>query len=171
MIRFVLPGSLAAKHGLQANDEITAVNGVAFDRIEDAVMAFAQLRFDQGVRLGVRRKGGAVEVLLPGEVFQAFAGPGVKPAGKDQYEVLFRYKPAGTVTSVSLAGTFNDWNMKAQPLEGPDADGYYSTRVLLKKGTYEYKFVLDGKTWTADPTNLQTTGQHGNSLLNLSEMP
>ena len=79
--------------------------------------------------------------------------------------VLFRYKPSSKVKSVALAGTFNDWNIKAQTLEGPDKDGAFSTRLVLKPGTYEYKFVTDGKDWVADPTNLRRTGSNGNSVL------
>jgi hypothetical protein len=50
-------------------------------------------------------------------------------------------------------------------MDGPNKEGVYSTRLALKKGFYEYKFVLNGKKWEADPSNIQTTGPNGNSLL------
>jgi hypothetical protein len=167
LIRFVVPGSQAAKHGLQSGDEIIGANGVMFTSIIDAAIIFGQLRLDQGLRLTLRRQGKALEVELPAEAFKDFAGPTARPLGKEQFDVLFRYKPAATVKSVTLAGTFNDWNAKAQPLEGPDKNGYFATRIAFKAGTYEYKFVLDGKTWVADPENFRTTGPSANSVLTL----
>jgi len=165
LIRFVLPGSAAAKHGIQSGDEIIGANGVQFTSLIDAALLFGQLRLDQGLRLTIRRQGKTLEVTMPAEVFKDFAGPTVRALGKEQYEVLFRCKPAGMVKTVALAGTFNDWNPKAKQLEGPDKDGYFTTRLELKAGTYEYKFVLDGTTWLADPENFRTTGANGNSVL------
>jgi hypothetical protein len=165
LIRFVIPGSPAAKHGIQSGDEIIGVNGVEFTSLIDAALIFGQLRLEQGLRLSIRCQGKTRQVTLPAEVFEDLVGPTVRPLAKDQFEVLFRYKPAGMVKSVTLAGTFNDWNAKAKPLEGPDKDGTFSTRLVLKAGTYEYKFVLDGRTWTGDPDNFRTTGSNGNSVL------
>jgi 1,4-alpha-glucan branching enzyme len=79
--------------------------------------------------------------------------------------VLFRYKPAAKMKSVTLAGTFNEWNISAHALDGPDEEGYFSTRLRLKAGTYEYKFVLEGKTWMSDPNNYRVTGPNRNSVL------
>ena len=138
-------------------------------RLIDAALLFGQLRLDQGLRLTIRRQGKTLEVTMPAEVFKDFAGPTVRALGKEQYEVLFRCKPAGMVKTVALAGTFNDWNPKAKQLEGPDKDGYFSGRLVLKPGTYEYKFLLDGKTWMADPDNFRTTGSDGNSVLTVGE--
>jgi hypothetical protein len=165
LIRFVVPGSAAAKHGIQSGDEIIGANGVVFTSLIDAAIVFSQLRLDQGLRLTLRRQDKTLEVSMPAEVFKGFAGPTVRSIGKDQFEVLFRYKPTGPVKSVALAGSFNDWNAKAKPMEGPDKEGYFSTRLEIKPGTYEYKFVLDGKTWMADPDNFRTTGANGNSVV------
>jgi hypothetical protein len=169
LIRLVLPGSHAAKNGIQSGDEIVGVNGVEFTSLIDAALIFAQLRLDQGLRLTIRRQEKTLEVTLPAEVFKDFVGPTVRPFGKDQFEVLFRYKPSGMVTSVTVAGTFNEWNVKAKPLEGPDKDGYFAGRLVLKAGAYEYKFVVDGKTWVADPDNFRRTGADGNSVLTVGE--
>ena len=51
--------------------------------------------------------------------------------------------------SVQLAGTFNDWNSGATPLSRWSG-GEWETRVLLKPGAYQYKFVVDG-VWQEDP--------------------
>jgi hypothetical protein len=168
-INFVLRGSIAAKYGLEAKDEITSVNGTGFDRLEDAAIAFARLRLDKGMKLRVLRKGKEVEVVFPPEAFKDFTGPAIKPLANDRFEVTFRYKPTGKVGSVSLAGTFNNWHVTMQPMEGPDKEGFYSTRLILKQGTYEYKFVTDGKNRVTDPTNMRKAGPQGNSLLQLGQ--
>ena len=50
---------------------------------------------------------------------------------------------------VFLAGSFNDWGPAVHPLK-PDNNGNWKTRINLKSGTYEYRFVVDGK-WKDDP--------------------
>jgi 1,4-alpha-glucan branching enzyme len=49
---------------------------------------------------------------------------------------------------IYVAGSFNAWNPKKNQLKYKD--GLYSTSILLKKGKYEYKFVIDGA-WCIDP--------------------
>ncbi len=49
---------------------------------------------------------------------------------------------APTAGKVSVAGSFNDWNMNANFLQKA-ADGKWRTRIQLKPGTYEYKFLQD----------------------------
>jgi hypothetical protein len=165
LVRAVVPGSLAARYGLKAGDEITSVNGKRLQGLEEAGIAFAEIRLKDGVQVSVRRGGKTVDVTLPPEAFKDFTGPEVRSLGNDLFEVHFRFKPPGKAMSVALAGTFNDWSLKAQQLEGPDKQGFYATKLRLKRGTYEYKFVIDGKTWVADPTNFYTIGAQGNSLL------
>ena len=171
LIRFVMPGSIAAKNGLQNGDEIAGMNGTQFESIIDGAIAFSEVRLDRDLQLMILRKGKKVDIKIPKEVFKDFAGPETKPAGKDQFEILFRFKPGTAAKSVALAGTFNEWKVDAKMLEGPDKDGYYLTKLTLKPGIYEYKFVLDGKTWLADPTNFHTTGQNRNSVLKVGEVP
>jgi 1,4-alpha-glucan branching enzyme len=71
---------------------------------------------------------------------------------------------------VCIAGTFNDWEpdtgkMSQQP------DGKWVRNLTLKPGTYEYRFVVDGK-WEADPnadhTVMNPYGER-NSLLTVTE--
>jgi peroxiredoxin len=91
--------------------------------------------------------------------------PRVRAMGDGQYEVVFRYQaPAGT-KEVHLAGTFNDWKLDGHKLDGPDDKGAFTTRLVLKAGTYEYKYVLEGKKWRSDPGNRQQTGLYNNSVL------
>ena len=91
--------------------------------------------------------------------------PPIKALGDGKYEVQFAYRPTVKAEAVYLAGSFNDWKTDGQPMAGPDAQGRYTARVELKPGDYQYKFVLDGKDWRADPGNPDHAGEHQNSLL------
>jgi len=50
---------------------------------------------------------------------------------------------------VFIAGDFNDWDSESHPLK-LDENGIWKTNFELAPGTYEYKFVVDGK-WVPDP--------------------
>lgn len=64
--------------------------------------------------------------------------------------------------SVSVAGEFNNWNAKANPLQ-KDATGIWTATVQLKPGKYQYKFVVNDTDWLADPANPETvTDPQGN---------
>jgi peroxiredoxin len=82
-----------------------------------------------------------------------------------EYEVRFKYRPDRPAEAIYLAGSFNEWKSTAHRLEGPDADGLYATRLVLKPGSYEYKFVLDGTGWRYDPCNPIQAGLYRNSVL------
>ncbi len=97
------------------------------------------------------------------EAFQFPFGPPSKPLGNDQFEVAFSYRPTKKAKSVYLAGAFNDWQPTALKMDGPDSKGRFNTQLKLKKGTYEYKFVVDGKTWETDPDNIWQSWRNGNS--------
>ena len=56
-------------------------------------------------------------------------------------------------------------------MEGPDREGRFTTRLELKQGKYEYKFVLDGETWETDPENVLQTGPYHNSVLHVGVEP
>jgi len=66
----------------------------------------------------------------------------------------FEYEPATAHSSVHLAGSFNDWDPGAWPMEL--VDGVWSTTRVLAEGEHEYKLVLDGTEWIADPANPDT---------------
>jgi 1,4-alpha-glucan branching enzyme len=54
---------------------------------------------------------------------------------------------------VKLAGSFTDWNSKPIKLKS-SKDGKWQTTVRLKPGTYEYRFLVDGK-WENDQNPVQ----------------
>ncbi len=83
---------------------------------------------------------------------------------KKKGTIKFSFKPAATVKSVKLAGSFNKWKPETMKKQ---KDGQYSCKVELTKGIYEYKFVVDGS-WINDSDNPQCVwNQHGtlNSVL------
>ncbi len=51
--------------------------------------------------------------------------------------------------TVSVAGDFNKWKTDADVMKG--TDGMWSIELKLKPGVYSYSFVVDGKSWVADP--------------------
>ncbi|NQT26506.1 alpha amylase N-terminal ig-like domain-containing protein [candidate division KSB1 bacterium] len=86
--------------------------------------------------------------------------------------VRFQFQPViGGVNTVTLAGTFNDWNDSKNPMQDLDGDGVWETTLLLTPDRYLYKFVVDGS-WLTDPNVKETEpdGQGGlNGILNVSE--
>ncbi len=70
--------------------------------------------------------------------------------------------------SVSLAGAFNNWDVNADPMTVDD-EGVWSVVIDLAPGVYEYKFVLNGSQWVADPDNPKTAGDYGNSEMTVGE--
>jgi mono/diheme cytochrome c family protein len=97
--------------------------------------------------------------------------PTIAALGDGRFEVGFRYlAPAGTKT-VYLAGEFNSWKPDGHKMDGPDAAGWFTTRLELKAGRYEYKYVLEGKNWRHDPANPQQAGFYNNSVLIVKEKP
>jgi glycosidase len=78
--------------------------------------------------------------------------------------VTFRFAaPAGT-TRVCVAGTFNGWSTNATPLERATG-GEWMVTLDLEPGAYEYKFVVNGSRWMADPGNPAVASPDGNSAL------
>jgi len=80
-------------------------------------------------------------------------------------EVVFeRYSPNSG--AVDLVGSFNEWKLGKNTLKR-DKNGVWSTKLKLKPGSYEYKYVYDGMSYEPDPDRLQVPGPFGsaNNLL------
>jgi len=70
-------------------------------------------------------------------------------------------------STVSVIGTFNNWDPAANPLT-KDNDGVWKTTIYLAPGRYSYKFLIDRKTKITDPSSqvLEPDGFGGfNSVL------
>jgi hypothetical protein len=56
--------------------------------------------------------------------------------------------------SVSLVGTFNDWDPEKTPMNR-GKDGTWSVQVSLPQGRHEYLFLVDGSRYESDPNALE----------------
>jgi cyclomaltodextrinase len=63
----------------------------------------------------------------------------------------FVYRPEGDVSTVAVAGVFNNWS-KDKDLLSRSPDGVFRAVLPFEPGTYTYKLVVDGK-WLPDPAN------------------
>ena len=68
---------------------------------------------------------------------------------KGKKRVNFSVKAQPNV-KVSIAGSFNNWKPSEKMMTDKTGKGDYSLAMLLDKGKYEYKFLIDDK-WTIDP--------------------
>ena len=70
-----------------------------------------------------------------------------------EYEVTFNVDMNGsteTFTQMYLSGSFNDWSGNANPMNDDNADGVWTTTVILPIGSHEYKFSFDDWTGSED---------------------
>jgi len=96
--------------------------------------------------------GAATVFLLPGGGGGG-GGGGAGPAGGDLAPtVLVRFElRAPEATSVTLAGSFNEWSADRVELKQNTATGVWSGTIPLQPGRHEYSFVIDGEAWLPDP--------------------
>ena len=59
---------------------------------------------------------------------------------------------AGVGKTVSIAGSFNEWDPNVKYLQDKDGNGVYVCYLMLAPGVYEYKFIIDGE-WCLDDNN------------------
>ncbi len=52
-------------------------------------------------------------------------------------------------SEVFVAGTFNNWDPRKNPMPPNPDSGYYKTTLNLSPGRHEYKFIVNGQ-WRAD---------------------
>lgn len=74
-----------------------------------------------------------------------------------------------TATTISIAGTFNEWRPGATPMISI-GEGRWLKELVLAPGVYEYRLVVDGE-WMSDPRACCTVPNHfggNNSLLKVN---
>ncbi|HOI96293.1 MAG TPA: isoamylase early set domain-containing protein [Syntrophobacter fumaroxidans] len=87
-------------------------------------------------------------LLLP--VFLAHCTPALVQNGPENQNIPVRFiLIAPGAGSVCVAGSFNGWSRQSHCMRREGSTWAVSLR--LPPGRYEYAFVLDGKTWQADP--------------------
>jgi 1,4-alpha-glucan branching enzyme len=94
-----------------------------------------------------------------------------RSAGLQSQPVRFEFTHP-TATTVSVAGTFNDWHptTKSMHLAG---EGHWLRETVLAPGTYEYCLVVDGE-WMPDPRARETVPNPfggRNSVLKVASSP
>ncbi len=78
--------------------------------------------------------------------------PGKRPTGERKAapkKAQFKFS-APQAHEVFVAGEFNNWDRRANPLK-KDKDGLWKIALPLMPGRYEYRFLTDGK-WENDPS-------------------
>jgi len=73
---------------------------------------------------------------------------------KGSCKVTFRLdkKQVAGAHAAAVAGDFNEWQADRTPMK-PLKNGDFTVTVQLDPGReYQYRFVLDGKTWISDET-------------------
>lgn len=78
------------------------------------------------------------------------ARPGRVAEGAAEKKPVDFYLKLPGAKSASVVGTFNQWDLKRNPLQ-KDANGGWKATVLLPPGRYEYRFVVDETQWCSDP--------------------
>lgn len=77
------------------------------------------------------------------------AGAALRPVADTVY-VRFELS-APTARTVSVAGSFNGWEVGALAM-ARDSSGLWSATAALPVGEHRYEFVVDGTRWVPDPT-------------------
>lgn len=86
--------------------------------------------------------------------------------GDGPTEVVFVYDPpagAPAITSVDVAGTFNNWTIGELEMAEQN-DGTWEASIELEPGVYEYKYVFNGTVW---PGNMCAGGEWGDPTTGL----
>lgn len=85
---------------------------------------------------------------------KAPAKKAAKPAAPKKVAVEF-IADCPLATTVSVAGTFNDWAVDVDMLKKDKKTGLWKAKISLVPGDYEYKFVCDGKNWDAGDNKIK----------------
>lgn len=97
----------------------------------------------------------AAVVLRPPPPPVAIAPSAVPAAPADDVVMVRFVLHAKGAKQVGLAGDFNGWRTDATVLENADGQGTFVATVPLKRGAYEYMFLVDGE-WVTDPSAAAT---------------
>lgn len=87
----------------------------------------------------------------------AIAVLAARPAAA-QIRHTFQYMPPTTAQSVSVVGSFNQWDKSANPMAF--LNGRWTATIDLPPGLHSYKFVVNGTEYVTDP-NAPATGDDG----------
>ncbi len=94
-------------------------------------------------------KAAAPKAAKPAEKKAAAKAPAAKkaaPKASKKVTVVFEAN-CPLATTVSVAGSFNNWAIDKDMLKKDKKTGLWVGKVALDAGQYEYKFVCDGQYW------------------------
>ena len=94
-------------------------------------------------------KAAAPKAAKPAEKKAAVKAPTAKkaaPKASKKVTVVFEAN-CPLATTVSVAGSFNNWAIDKDMLKKDKKTGLWIGKVALDAGQYEYKFVCDGQYW------------------------
>ena len=94
-------------------------------------------------------KAAAPKAAKPAEKKAAVKAPTAKkaaPKASKKVTVVFEAN-CPLATTVSVAGSFNNWAIDKDMLKKDKKTGLWVGKVTLDSGVYEYKFVCDGQYW------------------------
>lgn len=74
---------------------------------------------------------------------------------RKQREAIFSLKAPGK-SAVQIAGDFNNWRPEPLQLINNPKGPLWQTTLMLTPGSYQYKYLVDGR-WVTDPQNRRTT--------------
>ena len=87
---------------------------------------------------------------------KAPASAAKKPAAKAAKKVTVVFEAnCPLATTVSVAGSFNNWAVDKDMLKKDKKTGLWIGKVTLDAGDYEYKFVCDGVNWDAGDNKIK----------------
>ncbi len=76
--------------------------------------------------------------------------PETSPVAADAQVVEFMLV-APRASRVAVVGDFNGWDPAATPMRRVKTGDAWTTAIAVPEGRYAYSFVIDGRTWIADP--------------------
>ena len=92
----------------------------------------------------------------------------VVPSEDAKRHVLFRYQAPGLrLKSVQLTGSFDNWQIR-HPLIFDHTGHMWHVTLQLSRGSYSYKFVVDGVHWVVSydhPTDKDSSGNTNNVMV------
>lgn len=109
--------------------------------------------YDRHCRAFLDYRNLAEEILTTESAIETVALPLV-PLRPNEETVVFTLN-APAHSKVQIAGDFNDWRPEALFFTDMTEGSLWQTKLTLKPGSYQYKYLLDGQ-WVTDPDNEHT---------------
>jgi 1,4-alpha-glucan branching enzyme len=76
--------------------------------------------------------------------------------------VTFKYNNSESCDNAALVGEFNNWSLKENPMNKLKNGGFSVTISLQAGNSYQFRYLLDGKTWVNDAeADNYVTNQYG----------